>query len=886
MRTKFTVREGHLCRTLMVIVALSASITHAAFSQTSSPIPEDRLIDWSEAGVPGGIPSRQTVFATIDADSYGDGVADASGVIQNAVDACPEGQVVYIPAGTYRLDNRILIAKGIVLRGEGPSKTILKTYADWHGIQIGDFPSQPIGIDILNNPKKGDDKLVLSNSSSFQIGDYIVIDQINDSIEVVNVDDQSRDNNTRCLSQMTKVTAINGARVTIHPSLYHKYDRRLRPQVYKIKSGSNMTTYAGIEDFAIERVSPTGTEGFSNIKFVAAAYSWVKNVESVLAQFRHVDLDRSFRNTIRDSYFNDGMHHNIGGFAYGVVCGNRATDNLIENNIFFHLRHSMVIKEGAAGNVFGYNYSVASYQGENWLAADMNAHGAHSHMNLFEGNKGAKIYADFTHGSSSYNMFLRNHSQRVSSALNNTNALRAVDIEKVQYYYSFFGNVLGSIGQTWTAFEDNGTRASNGKYVYTWGYPSDGAGTSTDPQSKTTTIRHGNFDYFTQTVIWDSTIANQTIPNSLYLDSRPAWFGDFTWPAIGPDAAGFTTLLPAEERYITLSAKPPVINSMLVKSGITCSGFSYLITAANNPTSFSASPLPDGLSINMQTGLISGTATTVGTTNVNISASNSLGTDTKILVITIGATISIFEPSEIPSNPAVDDPGPLEIGVRFKTDIPGTITGIRFYKGLTNTGTHIGNLWTSDGINLANATFSGETASGWQQVDFAAPVPIEVNTIYVASYFAPSGNYAANGGGLADGRDNSPLHAIPDSQGGNGVYVYGPTSAFPTNTFNATNYWVDVVFDCNSTTLSSAAGTSGLDIYPNPSDSEIQVVMNQSTGKSSLIRIYDFKKAEVLVKETNCNVEKIDVSGFLPGMYVLEVHTNGAVSTRRFFVKH
>ncbi|HLT73102.1 MAG TPA: DUF4082 domain-containing protein [Cyclobacteriaceae bacterium] len=875
-----------LHRTVLTLaVVISLLLFSAAFSQVPSSIPNDRLIDWSEAGVPGGIPSRETVFAVIDSTAYGNGLVDATPAIQSAIDACPEGQVVYIPAGNYRLNSRILITKGIVLRGAGPSKTILQTYAEWHGVQVGDFPSPPVGIDILNNPRKGDDRIVLANKSILQVGDFIVIDQINDGVEVINVDDQSRDNNTRCLSQMTRVTAVQGATIKIHPPLYHDYDRKLNPQVYRVKGGSNMTVYAGIEDLGIKRVSPTGTEGFSNIKFVAAAYSWVKNVESTLAQFRHVDLDRSFRNTIRDSYFNDGMHHNIGGFAYGVVCGNRATDNLIENNIFYHLRHSMVIKEGAAGNVFGYNYSLASYQGENWLAADMNAHGAHSHMNLFEGNKGAKIYADFTHGSSSYNMFLRNHSQRVSSALNNTNALRAVDVEKVQYYYSFFGNVLGSAGQTWTAFEDNGTRSGNGRYVYTWGYPSDGAGTSTDGESKTTALRHGNFDYFSQTVIWDSTIVDQSIPGSLYLKSKPVWFGDLPWPAIGPDVEGYVTLIPAEERYILLSAKPPVINSMLAKSGVTCSAFSYLITAANNPTSFSAFPLPEGLSIDTSTGLITGLPSTTGTTDVTITASNALGTDTATLTISIGTTISIFEPTETPSIHAVDDPGPLEIGVRFKSDVSGVITGIRFYKGQTNTGTHIGNLWTAEGVNLASATFSGESESGWQQVDFIVPVPIEANTTYVASYFAPSGNYAATGQGLAEGRDNAPLHALSD--GVNGVYVYGPSSAFPVNTFNATNYWVDVVFDCNSTVLNSPLSMSGVNLYPNPANREIRVAMRQTMAKGSIVRVYDSRGIEVLNQEITGEENTLDVSGFLPGLYVLKVYdANGMISSRLFFVRH
>ena len=80
--------------------------------------------------------------------------------------------------------------------------------------------------------------------------------------------------------------------------------------------------------------------------------------------------------------------------------------------------------------------------------------------------------------------------------------------------------------------------------------------------------------------------------------------------------------------------------------------------------------------------------------------------------------------------------------MRFKADLDGTITAVRFYKGTTNTGTHIGNLWSANGTLLARGTFSGETASGWQQLNFATPVDITAGTTYVASYYAPSGHYA------------------------------------------------------------------------------------------------------------------------------------------------
>ena len=80
--------------------------------------------------------------------------------------------------------------------------------------------------------------------------------------------------------------------------------------------------------------------------------------------------------------------------------------------------------------------------------------------------------------------------------------------------------------------------------------------------------------------------------------------------------------------------------------------------------------------------------------------------------------------------------------MKFTSDVYGTINGIRFYKSTANTGTHVGNLWTAGGQLLASATFSGETASGWQSVSFSKPVPILPGTTYVASYFAPKGHTA------------------------------------------------------------------------------------------------------------------------------------------------
>src|SRR5207237_3340639 len=133
---------------------------------------------------------------------------------------------------------------------------------------------------------------------------------------------------------------------------------------------------------------------------------------------------------------------------------------------------------------------------------------------------------------------------------------------------------------------------------------------------------------------------------------------------------------------------------------------------------------------------------------------------------------SIWSTSTVPAIPWNND-APVTLGVKFRSDASGTVTGIRFYKGAGNNGTHTGLLYSSGGTLLAQASFSGETASGWQQVNFSSAVSIAANTTYIAAFFTTSGYAYTVNQFTSSGVDNAPLHGLQSGvDGPNGVYMF------------------------------------------------------------------------------------------------------------------
>jgi|GEM_PF-1988500 len=262
----------------------------------------------------------------------------------------------------------------------------------------------------------------------------------------------------------------------------------------------------------------------------------------------------------------------------------------------------------------------------------------------------------------------------------------------------------------------------------------------------------------------------------------------------GPDVTPPTVAITTPADGATVAGTTTVSATASDDIGIVGVTFKYgATTIGSEDTSFP-------YSVNWNTAGVSNGVYTL--TAIARDSSNNTTTSQGIVVTVdntgIAIARSIWDNSVVPGTPDGGDTGGIEIGLKFQTQIAGTVKGVRFYKAAANTGTHVGRLWSLDGTQLAQVTFSSESASGWQEALFSSPVAILANTTYMVSYYTPTGHYAVNGGYFTSSSfENYPLTALQNGgpDGMNGMYKYGSGGIMPDSNFNATNYWVDVVFE-------------------------------------------------------------------------------------------
>lgn len=362
----------------------------------------------------------------------------------------------------------------------------------------------------------------------------------------------------RVTAEWKKIASVSGSAITFSTPIHISYRASHKAQLTRYPQDPHVTG-VGIEDLAVKG----GDNG--NIRFERAAESWAKNVENSVWHDEGFAIDSSFRIELREFYVHDAAWAQPGGAGYAISFSGGSSEVLVEDGISVRANKVMVSRCSGAGSVVGYNYVDDGYINTNGAWIEIGLNGSHMvgpHHMLFEGNYGFNADSDKTHGSSTYHTFFRNHLRGIRAPFDNqlggkvddgatadNGPQRCAGLGYYSYWMSFVGNVMGAAGKMGGfAYE---TTFTGGPGIWMLGWD-DWAPYPTDAKVAATTVRHGNYDFLTNMVHWDPSIADHTLPSSLYLTQKPAFFGagsGYTWPWVDPVGAEQLHALPAKARY-------------------------------------------------------------------------------------------------------------------------------------------------------------------------------------------------------------------------------------------------------------------------------------------------------------------------------------------------
>jgi hypothetical protein len=544
---------------VLTVILLAPASLASAQTIVDSLATASRTIDWSRAGIIGGIPNRTTVCTTL-------GPGATAAAINSAIAACSNG-VVALGAGTYTLSAGITFrgANNVTLRGAGPDRTIVRfTGSDscgglWADVCVqgpsdtwsGGVPSSAIQ-NWTAGYEKGSTRITLDSTAGLSVGQVVILDQLDDAADTRGVfvcgsrscsqEGGPAGRTGRAQQQYTQVTAISGNQVTISPGLYMvNWRSSQRPQLWWWGATATMN---GVEGLTVDHSSSPAQSG---IAFHNAYNGWVKNVKSIKGPRNHVWLNQTARIEVRDSYFFGTR--NAASQSYGVELFG-AGDSLIVNNIFQRVT-TPIMTGNSSGTVVAYNFMTdMAYYVSNWMMAGLlGSHDAGTAMNLFEGNVGNAFLMDNYHGTGNFTTVFRNRLTGTEGA----KAANTIPLNLFGYnrFISVVGNVLGTAGYHRTyEHSQTSTTGSPDRSIYVLGYAgvgdSNAVGLSYDPMVPNTLVRWGNFDLVTNNSGWNpselpsglTVPGSQALPASLFLSARPAWWGATPWPPIGPDVGG------------------------------------------------------------------------------------------------------------------------------------------------------------------------------------------------------------------------------------------------------------------------------------------------------------------------------------------------------------
>lgn len=422
-------------------------------------IPANRTVDWTLAGM------RDTFSyasaTTIDMQTMGvlgDSVTNNDAALSAVLSCLSGSNVLLFPAGNFVFNSPIELPSNTIIKGAGADSTLFLMDLGGNGNAIeakGNITTDTTNI--LTTTAKDSNTLVVFDATKFVVGDWVQLKQVDTAL----VTSSWSNYQTGQISQIKAIDLINNE-IILQSPLRMDYDTAQQPYLVKI----NPAEKVGVECLSIERIDDTAPQQSANVYFKYAVNCWIKGIASNFCTFSHVKVEQSANIKVAQSYFHHAFDYGDGGRAYGVVLQFATSECLIEDNVFEHLRHSVLLQAGANGNVTAYNYSFDPFWVQSGLpadaAGDLVLHGNYVYANLFEQNICRNIVIDNSHGPNGpNNTFFRNRAEGFGiffSAANSPNQVIVGNaVTNTGFPYSFANYSIQGTGHFLHGNNDKGT---------------------------------------------------------------------------------------------------------------------------------------------------------------------------------------------------------------------------------------------------------------------------------------------------------------------------------------------------------------------------------------------------------------------------------------------
>jgi len=430
----------------------------------------------------------------------------------------PPAQIM-LRAGLYEIRNPIVLKSGVVLRGEGMRRTILLSTRPGHCIRMRGEDGQ-VETEVLAGAVRGSDLLEVAEAPGFKPGDLV-------RVYAAPAKNAASRAFRGQVVQLTEVRSTGVLRIDRPLRLTCQSSTRARVRLLR------PIRFAGVESLTIETrppeaLSPSKPADCHGIEIDKALDCRVRDCELSHARTSHIWVTDSRFVTIERCWLHHGWRY-VKPYAYGICLADYVSDCLVIDNTLEMLRHAMIVKAGANGNVYAYNYSTRNNPQRNKDdSCDFSAHGFYAHANLIEGNVLQFAQSSDYFGASGPLMtFFRNrveglgilitYASHFPVVVGNELQRGGVYIERDTVGIAAAGNLMRTAAIPEKIIYDTGHCPRRRESAYAAGFP-------------------------------------KLIP-SLFLSEKPDFLGATPWPCFGPDVATDDVLLPARKRYIETYSK-------------------------------------------------------------------------------------------------------------------------------------------------------------------------------------------------------------------------------------------------------------------------------------------------------------------------------------------